>query len=149
MPIALRPRPELLDAPRQLPHRRVDQSIAERLRPGGLLFGIAGAPLPMLHVRGQRLLVVLADFTGAGDRLGDRHVQVDPHAMTAVAADLRRHRRTPVTTLRAVAVVTEPADQRLPDLGDLLDAPAGAGGLAGKAVARQRRADHVEGILRA
>src|ERR1700735_957393 len=43
MPVAVHPRPELLDDPGQLPHRRVDKSITKRLRSGGLLLGIAGA----------------------------------------------------------------------------------------------------------
>src|ERR1700733_6861080 len=120
MPVAVSPCPELLDDPRQLPDRRVDQSIAERLRTGGLLFGIASAPLPVLDKCGQGLLIVLAENGGSRDMPGERHVQVDAHAVTAVAPDLRRPRRAPITALRAVSVVTQPPDQRLPRFGDLL-----------------------------
>ena len=61
-------------------------------------------------------------------------------------ADRRRHRRAPVAALRAVARIAQALHQLGPGRGDAVDAPAGGRGLAGEAEARQRRADHVEGI---
>ena len=67
--------------------------------------------------------------------------------MTDVAADLRGDRRAPVAALGAVALVAQADHQRLPCPGDPADAPARRGRLAGEAVAGQRRADHVKGVL--
>src|SRR6516165_7745335 len=101
MPVAVRPRPELLDDPGQLPDRRVDEPVTERLRPGGLLRGVAGSPLAVLCECRQRLLLVLGEIAaGPRRRPGDRHVQVDGDAMATVAANLRRDGRAPVAALR-------------------------------------------------
>ena len=152
MAVAIRPGPELLDDPRQLPHRRIGQPVAQRLWPGGLLLGITGAPFPMLGQRGQGGLFLLGRI---GQRFlrrpADRHVQMDCRAMvptsTAVSAELRGDGRAPVATLGAVAVVAEALHQRLPSLGDLLHAPPGTAGLAGEAISRKRRAHDMEGVF--
>src|SRR5581483_8249458 len=114
MTVAVGPGPELHDDPRQLSHWRIDESITERLRSGRLLLGIAGAPLPVLCVRRQRLLLVVGELTaGARRRPGDRHVEVNPDAVAAVAPDLRGDGPAPVAALRAIAVVAKAAHQRL------------------------------------
>src|SRR5271156_7152185 len=131
MPVAVRPRPELLDDPGQLSHRRVDEPVTECLRSGGLLLGIAGPPLAVLRVRRQRLLFVHGEIA-AGPRRGprDRHVQVDSDAVATVSADLRCDGRAPVAALRAVAVIAKAQHERLPGFGDLADAPPGLRRLA-------------------
>src|ERR1700722_14558250 len=148
MPVAVRPRPELLDDPGQLSPRRVDEPITERLRPGGLLLRIAGSPFAVLDEFHQRLLLVLGEpLAGILPRPGDRHVQMDRDAVAPVAADLRRDGRAPVATLCAVVVIAEPGHERVPGPRDLLDAPSGPSGLAREPVPGKRRAHHMEGIL--
>ena len=57
--------------------------------------------------------------------------------------------RAPVAALRAVARVAEPPHQRREGVGDAPRAPAARARRLGEAVAGQRRADHVEGVLAA
>ncbi len=131
-----------------LTHGRIDQSVAQCLRPGGLLLGIAGAPLSVLGQRGQCPLLLRSWIRHRFSRgPTDRHVQVNGRAVAAVSPYLRGHSRAPVPALGAVAVVAKAQHQRLPGLGDPLDAPPGAGGLAGESIPRQRRTDDMEGVL--
>jgi hypothetical protein len=54
----------------------------------------------------------------------------------------------PVAALRAVALVPEPRHQLRPGGSDPRDAPPSVCGLSAEPVARQRRTDHVECVLR-
>ena len=150
MAVAVGPRPELLHDPRHLSHRRVDQSVAQCLGPGGLLLGVAHPPALMVGKPLQRRLFrrcgVLHALRG---RQTEWHVGVNGDApVTAadrgVAPDLGGDHRTPVTALSAVALIAEPLHQDVPGRRDAFDVPAGGGRLTGEAVAGQGRAHHVE-----
>ena len=77
--VAVGPGPELLEDPRALARRRVDQPVAERLRSRRLLLGVAAYPHVWCSAKAAsaacspsvRLAVVRID------RRDDRHVQVD------------------------------------------------------------------------
>jgi hypothetical protein len=63
-------------------------------------------------------------------------------------ADLHGNGGAPVTALRVVALVAQTRHERAPRAADALQGPARRGRLAGKAEARQRRADEMEGVAR-
>ena len=79
-----------------------------------------------------------------------RRRQVDVDAEQACGR-LARHRagdgRAPVAALGDVARVSEALHQLRPGARDAVGVPAGAGRLAGEAVARHGRDDDVEGVL--
>ena len=123
----------------------VRQAVAERLRAGGLLLGIARVPVVVVLrcCEGQQLLVV--GLTILRPAAAHHHVQVDADAgIRVTAAQRARHGRSPVAALGAEAVVAQAGHELGPAVGDLCDAPARLGRLAAEAVAGQRRADHVE-----
>ena len=61
--VAIGPGPELLEDPRRLPARRIGQAIAERLRPGRLLLGITGVPIPIILDPAQRPGLLMAGLS--------------------------------------------------------------------------------------
>jgi hypothetical protein len=67
---------------------------------------------------------------------------------TVLKANRGGDHRAPVSPLRHVLRIAQPRHQHGPGSGDALHAPAGLGGLAGKAVAGKCRAHQVEGVLR-
>ena len=62
MAVVVGPRPELLDDPRRLRGRRVDEAVAERLRAGRLLRRVAHPPLAVLLEPGERRLLGLGQL---------------------------------------------------------------------------------------
>ena len=150
MALVIGPRPELLDDPRRLRRRRVDEAVAERLRARRLLGGVAHAPLAVILEAGDRRLLGLGELLAVTAARAHRdHVQVDAHAVVRVLhAERGGDRRTPVAALRAEAVVAECGHQLGPGVGDALDAPPGAPRLVAEPVAGHRRADDVERIGR-
>ena len=63
-----------------------------------------------------------------------------------LGAERAGHRRAPVAALGEVAVVAEASHQCGPGVGDSFDSPPCRCRLAREAEARQRRADHMEGV---
>src|SRR6266480_5367988 len=131
------PRPILLGDPRGLADRRVDERVADGLRPRALLERVPGAPLEHLAQGRQRALLELGEVV---ERLGvgpdDRHVDVHAGDVLGVPLTERaRHRRPPVAALRAVTLVPEARHERRPRVGDAVDVPAWFGWLAAEAVA--------------
>jgi hypothetical protein len=149
MAVAVGPGVELLHDPGALAGGRVHQAVAQRLGAGRLLGGVASAPAAVLlergHGGGHRLGLVLF----GGRRARHRHVHVHAHHVVGVDhPEQGGDRRAPVTALGAVAVVAQAPHELGPRLGDAAHAPARLGGLLAEAVARQRRAHHVEGVGR-
>ena len=125
---AVRPPPELLEDPRRLSGRRVDQAVADRLGPRALLFRVAGVPVLVELRRLDRLLLLRREVgQQVGRRPHGRHVGVDRLAAAEVLGpDHRRHRRAPVAALGDERVVAEHGHQLVPCGGDPFDTPSGA-----------------------
>ena len=124
---------ELLADPGRETGGRVGQRVADRLRAGAVLGGVAG-------------VVVRLPPRGGGGR--QRRHEVDAGDVLAILLpEARAHAGAPVRALGAVAGVTEPRHQRRPRAGDPRNAPARLGRLAAPAVARQGGDDAVEARL--
>jgi len=135
--------------PRRLADGGVHQGVAEGLGPGGLLLGIARFPvLVVLHVAEGFLLggSQIGHILGLGLHQG--HIEVDGFALGRIdGADGGGHTCAPVAALGDKVIVAKPCHQLNPGLGRAVDAPAGAGRLAGKAKARQRRDHQMKGVF--
>ena len=123
---------------------------------------VAGVPAPLLAELGQ-VRMAMADTPGRDRRLRKARMPTvrasrtisssassfsrNAHAVTDVATDFGSDRRTPVPALRAVALAAEADHQRLPCPGGPADVPARRGRFPGEAVAGQRWAHHVKGVL--
>ncbi len=84
---------------------------------------------------------------GRGVRCRQRRDDEDARNMRPVPlGEQRRDRGAPVAACGAVAAVAEAGHQLGPGVGDPLDTPAAADRLVTEAVARQRRAQHMEGV---
>ncbi len=147
--VAVAPAAELLDDPREQPGRRVVERRTERLRLRPLLERVRRL-LDAEPLEGREVgVVVLAQLHRVVRWVGQRHVEVDARAVLGVRRpDPGRDLRTPVAALRAVAVVPEPRHQRDEGTGDPGDVPAARPRGLREAVARQRRRDDVERVLR-
>src|SRR5262245_66334154 len=100
MAVAIGPGPELFQNPRRLPARRIRQRIAQRLRPGGLLLGIAGIPVGIIFDALERPRLLWRRLTlDIGTR---RHRKRDVDAGTVIGilrAECGRDRRTTSASL--------------------------------------------------
>jgi long-chain acyl-CoA synthetase len=108
---------------------RIGEGVAQGLRTGRLLCGIAHLPVGDVFepFEGPRLLWCrLALDLGLEHGQGD----VDASAMFAVECGQRaRDGRAPVAALRAIAAIAEPRHELCPGKGDAIDSPAGDGRL--------------------
>ena len=92
-------------------------------------------------------MIAMASGSRVRIRRREGREEVDAgHPLRRLLRDARADARAPVAAGRAVAGVPEPPHQLDPRAGYPLDAPPRRGRLVAEAVARQRRADHVEGI---
>src|SRR5918993_246063 len=128
----------VVDHPGGQRDRGVEQAVADRLRPGGLLQEVAAAVGPERRDRvGGRALLLGVGGLGAAQR-GDEQVRVDAdQPLRRLAAHRVGDSGTDVATLRHVAGVAEAIHQLRPRAGDTGGLPAELGGLAGEAVAGQ------------
>src|SRR6188472_201777 len=124
MAVAIGPGPEFFQDPRRLTAGGIRQRIAERLRAGRLLLGIAGIPIGVMldALERARLFRCRLSFD-IGTR---RHF---------LGTERRGHRRPPVAALRAVTDIAETIHQHRPGPRDAIDAPACRRWLAGEAEA--------------
>ena len=149
MAVAIGPGPEFLQDPRRLPARRIRQPVAERLRPGRLLLGIAGIPIGVIFDALQRPRLLRRRLPLDIGPRRHRERDVNAGAMCGVLrAERGRDRRAPIAALRAIARVTEPIHQHRPGRCDAVDTPAGRRRLGREAEAGQRRTNHVERVGR-
>ena len=150
VPVAVGPGPELLDDPGAQGGRRVHQGVADRLRTGRVLARVARVPFRGVLERGERGALAVRSRSSSVCGSGGASGGVRWMPATCAASMLRRcacaDARAPVAALRAVALVAELAISVRPGGRDPLDAPAGLRRLVAEAVARQRRADDVEGV---
>jgi hypothetical protein len=141
------PRGELLDDPRAQQRRGVDEAVADRLRPGGLLVGVAVAVVPAVEV-GQRGPLAGREVVERR-RVGwdERRHDVDPgDVLRVLQPEPGADGGAPVAAGRAVAGVTQARHQLRPRRGDAFDGPAAPGRAVGEAVARERRDYQVERV---
>src|SRR6266508_4238658 len=126
----VRPLPELLDDPCELPDRRVGQAVRQRLRAGRLELHVCG----QLGVESRQLpearqvgLAQVGELCWIAGRERQKHVDVYPDDVFGIdPAQRERDHRAGVAALREVAVVAEAAHQLGPGLSHPLGAPAGA-----------------------
>src|SRR6185312_10647436 len=105
MPVAIGPGPEFFQDPSGLPARRIRQPIAERLRPGRLLLGVAGIPFSVMlnSLQRSRLFGCGLPLDIGPRRHRKRDVNAD--AMLGVQRTKRtRDRRSPIAALRGIAL---------------------------------------------
>jgi hypothetical protein len=146
MPVAVGPRPELIDDPGAETRRCIHKPVPDRLLPGRVLLGVPGIPLPGLleGIQGRALgLREVVEGRGVGRR--ERRVEVDASDVLGV---LLADARPLVAALRAGALIAEPGHQPAPSTRDALYSPAPFRRLVAEAVARKRRAHQVEGVGR-
>src|SRR5713226_7915221 len=148
MSVAVGPRPELLQYPRELPRGGVAQAIAQGLGTCTLLLGIPGVPIVVvLHPGDRGLLLFRQIVRGRWIWQCDWHVQVDADTVGRILnPNAGRHHRTPIAALSRVALVSQTGHQLRPCARDPLHVPSSAGGLVRKAVAWKRRAHDVKCI---
>ncbi len=145
--VAVGPGPELFQDPGGLAERGIGEGIAHRLRPGGLLFGIAGVPGAVVLETVQRAL--FGRGRGVGNLRAGTHCKRDMDAGAVrriLPADALRDGRAPVAALREIAGVAEALHKSRPGLRDALHAPAGDRWFAGQAITGQRGAHDMEGV---
>ena len=148
MTVAIGPRPELLDDPRRLASRRIDQAVTNRLGPRRLLLRIARVPLLVEPRPFERLFVARGGIRQRFLRgAGVGHVQVNADALAAILhADRGSDRRTPVAALRDITCVAQAGHEGVPGATDPVDTPTRHGRFVRKSVAGQRRTDDVKRI---
>ena len=127
MAVAVGPVPELLDDPRALRRRRVDQPVAEGLRARRLLGRVPRAPPAVVGARLERRLLRLREIRPSSRVVATRGAAARGCRRRAPrpAGRAGGHERTPVAALRAVPVVAEPRHQLRPGAGDALHVPPG------------------------
>ena len=147
--------------PRREAGRGVRYGVADRLRPGAHHRGVG--PVPHLGGRAERVerrAFLLGESRRRRPAGGEHRGNLGRHDRRQVDVDaeqacrrLARHRagdgRAPVAALGDVAGVAEALHQLRPGSRDAVGAPAGVRRLAGEAVARHRRQDEIERVLRA
>ena len=125
MAVAVGPGPELLEDPRGLRRRGVDEAVADRLRSRRLLLRVSR--VPFLVVRRPGRWRAAPPAVGSPSNFGRAPIASVTWIGDAVvgvgAADRRRDRGAPVAALGDVAVVAEAGHQLGEHLGDLARRP--------------------------
>ena len=107
--VAVAPRAELLQDPREQPGRRVGERGADGLGLRSLLERVARFLGPEVCERREIGPLGLVELHRLGGRLREGHVHVDRRAVLRIPrADTRRDLRAPIAALRDVARVAEP-----------------------------------------
>src|SRR6188472_647279 len=123
MAVAIGPGPEFFQDPRRLTAGGIRQRIAERLRAGRLLLGIAGIPIGVMLDALERARLFRCRLSL--DIRTRRHRKRDVNAgtmRTVLGTERRGHRRPPVAALRAVTDIAETIHQHRPRPRDAIDA---------------------------
>src|SRR5277367_540920 len=123
--VVVGPSPEFLDDPGAQRSGRVDETVPDGLRAGGVLFRVTRVPLRGALERLQRGSFGRCEVIEGGRvRRGQWGGEVDPgYVIPVVPGEQGADTGAPVAALGTVAGIAEPSHQFSPRGGDLIDAP--------------------------
>src|SRR5882672_8069257 len=146
--VAVGPLAELFVDPRRLAGGRVRQRVTDGLRPGGLYLGVARFFVIERNQLSDGRFLPLVRFALERRWKQYRQIEMDRREPFHVLfGHPRRDARTPVAALREIVGVAQAPHQHRPCPRDSRQAPAARGRLVGKAIARKRGHNDMEGVF--
>src|SRR6266850_2552597 len=146
--VAVGPLAELFVDPRRLAGGRVRQRVADRLRAGGLNLGVTRSFVIERNQLGNGRFLRLVGFALDRRRKQNRQIEMDRREpLYVLFGHPSCDARAPVAALREIVGVVETPHQLRPRPRDARQAPAALGRFVGKAKARKRRNNDVEGVF--